>query len=460
MNSLRAHLFPGDQDEHGAVIGATMLVTSRGTRLLARKLFLAKDGVDYVPGQRGYRMLTANFVRECALACSEDGLAYLAIHCHGGVNSVGFSSDDMASHERGYRALLDILDGPPVGGLVFAQNAVAGDIWLTAEERVDLKSVDILSQLPEHLFPSPPPRPPRSDINYDRQARLFGDRGQAILQNQKVAIIGAGGAGALINEQLARLGVGHLIVIDPERIHPTNLPRVVGASRANTRPWLTNPKLPSYIQRLGERFRTSKVQIARRVALEANPKIQFEAIRGDITDPSVVEKIIDCDYIFLAADSMQARLVINAIVHQYLIPAVQVGVKIQIDHDSGTVTDVFIVVRKLVPGESCLWCNELINSTRLAEESVSLKQRSNQKYVDEVPAPSVVTLNAIAVSQAVNDYLFAITGLAQKSPVRWTKTYPMTGETNQEKPRRDPICSECQGRLGAGTQKRLPTKII
>lgn len=63
MRVLHGHLFPGDHDEHGAVIGAAVVQTSRGTRLLARRLFLAMDGVDYVPGQRGYRMLTASFVR-------------------------------------------------------------------------------------------------------------------------------------------------------------------------------------------------------------------------------------------------------------------------------------------------------------------------------------------------------------------------------------------------------------
>ena len=41
-------------------------------------------------------MLTASFVRECALKCADEGLAYLAIHCHGGERTVSFSSDDLA----------------------------------------------------------------------------------------------------------------------------------------------------------------------------------------------------------------------------------------------------------------------------------------------------------------------------------------------------------------------------
>ncbi len=40
---LYTHLFPGDGDEHGAVIAAGVAETSRGTRLLARDVFLAQD---------------------------------------------------------------------------------------------------------------------------------------------------------------------------------------------------------------------------------------------------------------------------------------------------------------------------------------------------------------------------------------------------------------------------------
>ena len=40
---------------------------------------------------------------------------------------------------------------------------------------------------------------------------------------------------------------------------------------------------------------------------------------------SVAVKLRDCDFIFLAADSMRGRLVVNALTHQYLIPSVQMG---------------------------------------------------------------------------------------------------------------------------------------
>lgn len=125
---LRGHLFPGDGDEHGAILRCGIARSQRGTRLLVRDVVTAVNGVDYVNGKRGNRQLTASFVADNIDACAEQGLAYLAVHNHGGADRVGFSRTDMASHDRGYPALLDINDGVPVGALVFADNAVAGDI--------------------------------------------------------------------------------------------------------------------------------------------------------------------------------------------------------------------------------------------------------------------------------------------------------------------------------------------
>src|SRR6266536_3937961 len=293
---LQTHLFPGDGDEHGAVIGASLVETSRGTRLLVRRLYLARDGVDYVAGQRGYRMLTPTFVRNRIRDCAREGLAYLAVHCHGGNNRVGFSVDDMASHERGYPALLDILGGQPVGGLVFARDAVAGDLWLPGGRRVTLDCAVVAGWPMRELRDAPLPVP-AGDLTYDRQSRLFGDRGQAILAGQKVAVIGAGGAGSLIVEYLARLGVGYLVVIDPDRIDCTNLPRVVGSRFWDAYTWLSNPAGPALLRRLGERLATSKVRVARRVARQANPNIRIDTLQADVTQDEVAMSLIDCDYL-------------------------------------------------------------------------------------------------------------------------------------------------------------------
>ena len=453
-DDLWEHLFRPDADEHGAVIGASVFETGRGLRLLGRRLFLAQDGTDYVPGERGYRMLTPEFVLRCVRACAEEGLAYLAVHNHPGTDSVAFSRDDMASHRRGYPALLDILDGSPAGALVFADNAVAGDIWLSQEHQVDLDHAIVTGRTSRLLCPAPR-RHSDADARYDRQVLLFGDRGQDILAAQKVGIVGAGGVGSLVNEYLARLGVGHLIVIDNDRIEDTNTSRLVGARTTDWRPrWL-----PTKLARRVGWQPTLKVDIAERVARQARPKIRFETVTSDIVDPDAAQRLIDCDAIFLAADTMRARHVVNSICHRYLIPVWQAGTKVQVNSSSGAIDDVFSVVRHLVPGQSCMWCSDLIDRTRLAEEAASPEQRSAQRYIDEVPNPSVITLNAVAAAHAVNDYLFTTVGLTETDTrAEWIRHHPLDGYFAHIKTGSEPDCRQCGEYLAAGPLKGLPVR--
>jgi hypothetical protein len=353
----------------------------------------------------------------------------------------------------------------PVGALVFARNAVVGDIWLPGGTRVELADATIIGRRRRLLTPMPRRPARRVDRNYDRQIRLFGDAGQDLLAETTVAIIGLGGVGSLLAQYLAHLGVGHFILIDPDRIEGTNLPRVVGATGWDARTWLTHDPWPLWLQRLATSSATPKVRIARRIIRAANRKARVETFRADVLRPDVATRLLGCDYIFLAADSMRARLLFNAIVHQYLVPGVQVGSKVLHDKDSGAITSVHSIVRPVTPECGCLWCNQLINPAKLQEEAQTERERKAQRYVDdeEVPAPSVITLNALGAAQAANDFLFYMTGLTQPDvSTAYMRQDPQRRQVSMDHPRKSPECTECgegpKGRLARGDLgKRLPT---
>jgi molybdopterin/thiamine biosynthesis adenylyltransferase len=462
--TLGAHLFPADRDEHAAIIGAGLAETPGGTILLARDVILARDGIDYVPGQRGYRMLTGQFVTEQILRCRAAGLVYLAIHNHGGDDRVDFSEDDLASQQRGYPALLDILEGP-VGALVFASNAMAGRLWLAADRVEEILEARVLDTSIQWLRPAPRSVSRRRAAAYDRQARLFGDRGQDLLSRLTVGIIGAGGAGSLLVEYLARLGIGRFVIIDPERLDPTNVPRVTGATSWDAMTLLRNESLPGWIQRLGERLATPKVRLMRRLIRRANPSARVVTLKADFVDDPIARQVLGCDYLFLAADSMQARLVFNAIVHAYLIPGVQVGAKIPVDKETGEVGSVFATSRIVTPSAGCLWCNGLITRAGLQREAETQAERRAQRYVDEpgVVAPSVITLNAKAAAQAANDFLFTVTGLVDDGArADYVRYIPRERAVKYERPRRDPECPHCgagpESLFARGDAATLPTR--
>ncbi len=454
---LQRHLFPGDGDEHGAIILAGTCESDRGLRLVAKEIHLAKDGTDYVPGKRGYRMLRAEFIQSRILRARDRRLAYLAIHNHGGTDSVTFSQDDMASHERGYPALLDIARGMPVGALVFARSAVAGDLWFPGCNRAQLSHATVIGHRRQLLFPMPKGKAVAVGM-YDRQSRLFGDAGQELLRRTRVGIVGLGGAGSILAELLGRLGVGEFVLADPDKADMSNLPRLIGARRRDA---VVHPWMPRVIADL---LRRPKVGMASRNIRRANRNARIEAMARDFLEENVAARFTDCDFLFLAADTMGARLLFNAIVHQYGIPGIQVGAKIPVAED-GTVGNVFCVSRMVTPDQGCLWCNGLINPARLQDEAVPEAAKRGYAYVDDpvVVAPSVVTMNAIACAHAADDFLFHLTSLkyddAETGWFRWNSRRAVVG---YDMPRRDLGCVECSkaenSRLGMGDNGTLPTR--
>ena len=226
---LMAHLFPGDNDEHGAILHAGVVRSGSSLRLLIQNVQPAEFGTDYVAGQYGYRALTPTFIHREIIRCRDSGLAYLAVHNHRSDRHVDFSRIDLASHERGYPALLDIGLGIPVGALVYGHRSVAADIWMPDGTRRSLSTYRVIGRNITRLY-SQPPRARSSGTEHDRQIRMFGASGQHILRSSKVAVVGLGGVGSLIVEYLARLGVGTILMIDPDPIESSNLSRVVGST--------------------------------------------------------------------------------------------------------------------------------------------------------------------------------------------------------------------------------------
>jgi hypothetical protein len=71
---------------------------------------------------------------------------------------------------------------------------------------------------------------------------------------------------------------------------------------------------------------------------------------------------------------------VSALVHQYLIPGVQIGSNVPVDKVSGEVGDVFAVCRPVSPDLGCLWCSGVISAARLQEEAASSKEQRAWAY--------------------------------------------------------------------------------
>jgi len=435
------HLFPGDRDEHGLVLLAGMSNVAGQLTLLVRDVYPAAEGVDYVEGKFGYRALSPKFIHRLITRARDQQLAYLAVHNHGSDREVGFSQIDLDSHERGYPALLQIARGMPVGALVFGQRSIQADIWLPDGDRLELDHAVVVGTEIKRLTPAPLDHVDGADGTYERQVRMFGKAGQRELAACRVGIIGLGGVGSLLAEYLARLGVTRFCLIDDDLVEESNLSRIVGSTSSDAR------------------SNTPKVEVARRQILQANDAAELNLIRGDVAKESIAKQLTGCDYLFLAADSMRARLVFNAIVHQYLIPGVQLGAKIRSD-SAGTLAEVMSANRPVRPGSGCLWCNQFIDPAQLAKEAKTDEERKAQAYGVEEPNPSVISLNAVAAAHGVNDFLLDYLNLRPDGGKLYYEHFHFLKRSRMlVEPRKSEDCPECSQagpRYGRGDGVELP----
>jgi tRNA A37 threonylcarbamoyladenosine dehydratase len=443
--ALNAHLFPGDRDEHAAILLAGVAGSSSSPLLLAREVHLL-GAEDFVPGRFGYRQFTPSALARLGNRANGEQLALISAHSHPGSGArVRLSEDDLAGHRKIFPHLLDIVgNGNAVGGIAFGSDGAAGEIWVNRDRRIDLELVEVLGASRLGLKPEPT-RGKSHEQRFDRQGRLFGPEGQDRLRQMTVAIVGLGGGGSIISQQLAHLGVGKIVAFDFDRIETHNLSRIVGASVTDAR------------------RRRKKVDVARRLCRRIDRSVKFEAIDGDITEAKAAKRLSDCDFIFLCTDTITSRLIANATAQAYLIPMIQIGAKI--DRAGDRIESVYSAVRPSFPRDGCLACAGVIDPVLLQKEAATDEEREAQNYLNlkEVVDPSVITLNSVAAASATNLMLMSTVGMATQEQTAHRIFNAGTGEWLVLKGDVDPDCLWCgrepQSRFGRGDGARLPVRL-
>jgi hypothetical protein len=424
---LSEHLFPGDHDEHGALLlVGEHLRADGGTLMTVREVHPLADD-EFPPGKHGYRQLAASALARVGNRAADESLALISAHSHPGSGErTGLSHDDLASHERLFEHLLDITAARVVGGIAFGEHSAAGEIWTRDKHRAWIDQVRVVGSNIDLLYAQPPRSDSTADERFDRQVRLFGKLGQARLRALNVAVIGAGGGGSILIEQLAHLGVGSLMIVDPDVVKTHNLSRIMGATNADA-----------------DR-ETKKVLVATRNVEEIDPAIVVEPIDGDIAEAGVAHGLIDCDYMFLATDTITARLVANAIAETFLIPLIQIGAKVD-TNNAGEIEQIYTAVRPVLARRGCLNCAGLIDPDALAREAASPEERQNQNYLGdaEIVDPSVTTLNTAAAAGALNVFLMGTIGQAADTLAEHRITLTRDGTNLEPQIMRDPECRWC-----------------
>lgn len=224
---------------------------------------------------------------------------------------------------------------------------------------------------------------------FDRNIRAFGGDIQRVVSDLRVAIVGCGGTGSAVSEQLVRLGARHLTLFDSDVLSASNLTRVYGSFPSD----VGRPKVDVLADHL------------RRIA----PDIQAATVNSKITVEATARKLLDADIIFGCTDDNAGRLVLSRIASYFLTPVIDCGVLLS-SAPGGILEGIDGRVTLLAPGAACLICRRRVDTSRAAAELMEPEEQrrlADEGYAPGLPGvePAVVAFTTQVAAAAVGELL-------------------------------------------------------
>jgi molybdopterin-synthase adenylyltransferase len=232
----------------------------------------------------------------------------------------------------------------------------------------------------------------------DRNVRFFGKDGQAQLQGAHVAVVGVGGLGSHVVQQLAYLGVGAVTLIDDERLDITNKNRYVSAYHDDPVP------------------DSRKIDLGVRMIKRIDPSLSVTAVFATLRSRASFDAIKRATSVFGCVDNDGARLVLTELCAAYALPYFDLATEIRAGRKAIYGGRVCVALG----GNGCPVCLELLD---LAEAQTDLESDAARR--DRVQlyglqtgesgeaGPSVVSINGVIASLAVTEFMAWATGLRE-----------------------------------------------
>jgi hypothetical protein len=206
--------------------------------------------------------------------------------------------------------------------------------------------------------------------NFQARQSFLGQESREILRNGHVGIVGLGGGGSHVAQQLAHIGVENFVLCDPDSYEDKNHNRTVGGTTADVD------------------AKTAKVRIAQRLIGDINPKASVSAVKHRWQN--ALPFLRGCHAIFGCVDSYTERDQLERLSRRFLIPYIDIGMDVS-KVESGHVVHGQVVLS--LPGSLCMHCFNFLRPDLLELEA--------REYGQAGGRPQVIWPNGILASTAV-----------------------------------------------------------
>lgn len=388
---LLSHLFPGDGKEAIALLLCGRRNGEDRHVFTVRKVVL----IPHELCNRRADMITwpTDFVDGLWQEARIKHLAIAKVHSHSFAYP-RFSGTDDSSDKVLFSSITSLLeDGLPHASLImFPDGKLSGRIL--GDDGTILSQFSSIMVVGNDLRFWTDQIPSLGDSFTQRHAQAFGNGTIQILRGLSAAIVGCSGTGSIVAEQLARLGIGRLLLIDPDVVEEKNLNRILNSGKEDA--YLKRPKvhvLASAIARMG-------------LGQEVTP------LHSNLIASQAVKKVAECDVVFGCMDGVEGRHLLNRLATFYNLAYFDVGVRLDADGNGG-IDQIAGAVHYLQPGLSSLLSRGVYTMARVESEEMRrsspemYQRQAKEGYLRgvEEDRPAVISVNMFFASLAINEFL-------------------------------------------------------
>jgi molybdopterin/thiamine biosynthesis adenylyltransferase len=402
LGVLRAELCRSDNVEHAAYVlfGISRIAQDPfdgepRLRLMVKAVLPVEDREIKSADHQHITWSTQRFVELLARA-EREGLQLGIAHSHPG-GPPHFSSQDndneaeltrLSQNRNGTDAMLL--------SLLFAEGELAaGRIWTASATFVDLDYARTVSGNWTTTHFSGADNEVTSPA-LARQELALGAGFNTLMRNMRIGVVGAGGTGSPLLQQIARMGAGHICIFDPDHVEHSNLNRLYGAT------WDDADR------------KEMKTNVARREIARMGLGTKVATFDGWIGAAEARDALKSMDLIFGCTDDHDGRLLLNRLAYYYLIPVIDVGLAIRVADRFGiSCLEADARVTVLEPGASCLVCRRVVDAGAAAEDALrrndpeEYERRKVEAYVrgEGNPSPAVISFTTSAATMAIEEMI-------------------------------------------------------
>lgn len=391
-DQLINHLYPGDHKEAVAVALCGRSSHNENHILCVHEILLIpyEACYDRKPDLVHWPTELINPLLEKA---AKYNYALLKIHCHPGGGEF-FSDYDNESDQNLFSSIhswLDV-DLPHASCIMLPDKRIFGRFFNANMQPEVIHQISVAGSTILNWYYDQE-RSIQDDLQI-RNMQAFGKQTIAMLTRMKIGVVGCSGTGSPAIEQLKRLGVGELVLIDPDHVDTVNLNRIIGSTLKDA-----SMQIP-------------KVDLMKREIEKVGFNTTVTVFHSHISTYSIVKELSQCDVLVGGVDGAEGRHILNMISSCYIIPFIDMGVKLDADGKGG-INGIFGSVHFIQPGGSSLLSRQQYNLETLRSEGI---KRSNKEefernqYLANVneSSPAVISINMQVAATAINELLSRI----------------------------------------------------